>query len=189
MQLEYPQFDPNHITKFPLFLIHGKEVILRNEIKDKIKTFISNESESNIIVLDQSNLNDLETIIKENISDDLFGQATTVIINHHKGAFPKAMTDFFADYDFPEDSDIKIIIDSASEKINQNLKWIKKIEEICLQISCPTMKTLKDEKDWVRSKLDFLTTTEINFLLDDLIAANRGNLQTMNNDIEVIKVL
>ena len=49
--------------------------------------------------------------------------------------------------------------------------------------------TLKDEKDWVRSKLDFLTTTEINFLLDDLIAANRGNLQTMNNDIEVIKVL
>ena len=189
MQLEYPQFDPNHITKFPLFLIHGKEVILRNEIKDKIKTFISSESESNIIVLDQSNLNDLETIIKENISDDLFGQATTVIINHHKGAFPKAMTDFFADYDFPEDSDIKIIIDSASEKINQNLKWIKKIEEICLQISCPTMKTLKDEKDWVRSKLDFLTTTEINFLLDDLIAANRGNLQTMNNDIEVIKVL
>lgn len=189
MQLEYLQFDPNHITKFPLFLIHGKEVILRNEIKDKIKTFISSESESNIIVLDQSNLNDLETIIKENISDDLFGQATTVIINHHKGAFPKAMTDFFADYDFPEDSDIKIIIDSASEKINQNLKWIKKIEEICLQISCPTMKTLKDEKDWVRSKLDFLTTTEINFLLDDLIAANRGNLQTMNNDIEVIKVL
>ena len=51
------------------------------------------------------------------------------------------------------------------------------------------MKTLKDEKDWVRNKLDFLTTTEINFLLDDLIAANRGNLQTMNNDIEVIKVL
>ena len=189
MQLEYLQFDPNHITKFPLFLIHGKEVILRNEIKDKIKTFISNESESNIIVLDQSNLNDLETIIKENISDDLFGQATTVIINHHKGAFPKAMTDFFADYDFPEDSDIKIIIDSTSEKINQNLKWVKKIEEICLQISCPSMKTLKDEKDWVRSKLDFLTTTEINFLLDDLIAANRGNLQTMNNDIEVIKVL
>ena len=189
MQLEYPQFDPNHITKFPLFLIHGKEVILRNEIKDKIKTFISSESESNIIVLDQSNLNDLETIIKENISDDLFGQATTVIINHHKGAFPKAMTDFFADYDFPEDSDIKIIIDSASEKINQNLKWINKIDEICLQISCPRMITLKDEKDWVRSKLDFLTTTEINFLLDDLIAANRGNLQTMNNDIEVIKVL
>ena len=189
MQLEYLQFDPNHITKFPLFLIHGKEVILRNEIKDKIKTFISNESESNIIVLDQSNLNDLETIVKENISDDLFGQATTVIINHHKGTFPKAMTDFFADYDFPEDSDIKIIIDSTSEKINQNLKWIKKIKEICLQISCPSMKTLKDEKDWVRNKLDFLTTTEINFLLDDLIAANRGNLQTMNNDIEVIKVL
>ena len=82
MQLEYLQFDPNHITKFPLFLIHGKEVILRNEIKDKIKTFISNESESNIIVLDQSNLNDLETIIKENISDDLFGQATTVTVSY-----------------------------------------------------------------------------------------------------------
>jgi len=189
MQLEYLQFDPNHITKFPLFLIHGKEVILRNEIKDKIKTFISNESESNIIVLDQSNLNDLETIIKENISDDLFGQATTVIINHHKGTFPKAMTDFFSDYDFPEDSDIKIIIDSTSEKINQNLKWIKKIKEICLQISCPSMKTLIDEKKWVRSKLDFLTSKEIDFLLDDLITANRGNLQSMNNDIKVIKVL
>lgn len=189
MQLEYLQFDPNHITKFPLFLIHGKEVILRNEIKDRIKTFISNESGSNIIVLDQSNLNDLETIIKENISDDLFGQATTVIINHHKGTFPKAITDFFADYDFPEDSDIKIIIDSTSEKINQNLKWIKKIKEICLQISCPSMKTLIDEKKWVRSKLDFLTSKEIDFLLDDLITANRGNLQSMNNDIKVIKVL
>ena len=189
MQLEYLQFDLNYIDKFPLFLIHGKEVILRNEIKDKIKTFISNESEPNIIILDQSNLNDLETIITENISDDLFGDATMVVINHQKGNFPKVMTDFFSNYDFPEDSDIKIIIDSASEKINQNLKWIKKIKEICLQISCPSMKTLKDEKEWVRSKLDFLTTKEINFLLDDLIAANRGNLQTMNNDIEVIKVL
>ena len=189
MQLEYLQFDLNYIDKFPLFLIHGKEVILRNEIKDKIKTFISNESEPNIIILDQSNLNDLETIITENISDDLFGDATMVVINHQKGNFPKVMTDFFSNYDFPEDSDIKIIIDSASEKINQNLKWIKKIKEICLQISCPSMKTLKDEKEWVRSKLDFLTTKEINFLLDDLITANRGNLQTMNNDIEVIKVL
>ena len=41
----------------------------------------------------------------------------------------------------------------------------------------------------MRSKLDFLTSKEIDFLLDDLITANRGNLQSMNNDIKVIKVL
>ena len=33
------------------------------------------------------------------------------------------------------------------------------------------MKTLIDEKKWVRSKLDFLTSKEIDFLLDDLITA------------------
>ena len=129
MQLEYLQFDLNYIDKFPLFLIHGKEVILRNEIKDKIKTFISNESEPNIIILDQSNLNDLETIITENISDDLFGDATMVVINHQKGNFPKVMTDFFSNYDFPEDSDIKIIIDSASEKLIKILSGLKKLKK------------------------------------------------------------
>ena len=48
MQLEYLQFDPNHITKFPLFLIHGKEVILRNEIKDKINSFFGYNCISNV---------------------------------------------------------------------------------------------------------------------------------------------
>ena len=85
-------------------------------------------------------------------------------------------------------SNIKIIIDSVSESISSNTKWIKDNKESIQIIECTKLKPL-DEKKWLREKLNFLDINDADRVAKHLFELNSSNLVAHRNDIETLKIL
>ena len=85
-------------------------------------------------------------------------------------------------------SNIKIIIDSVSESISSNTKWIKDNKELIQIIECKKLKPL-DEKKWLRDRLNFLDKKDADKVAKHLFDLNSSNLVAHRNDIEILKIL
>ena len=85
-------------------------------------------------------------------------------------------------------SNIKIIIDSVSESISTNTKWIKDNNELIQIIECKKLKPL-DEKKWLRDRLNFLDKKDADKVAKHLFDLNSSNLVAHRNDIEILKIL
>ena len=169
-------------------LIHGKEMILKNEVKDFLTKDFAGQGFDETIIFDTNELDGLLQAIQNNLGGGLFGSQLIIKIVHSEGRFPKALSEILEKIDLNSLSNIKIIIDSVSESISSNTKWIKDNKELIQIIECKKLKPL-DEKKWLRDRLNFLDKKDADKVAKHLFDLNSSNLVAHRNDIEILKIL
>ena len=169
-------------------LIHGKEMILKNEVKDFLAKDFAVQGFDETIIFDTNELDGLLLAIQNNLGGGLFGSQLIIKIVHSEGRFPKALSEILEKIDLNNMSNIKIIIDSVSESISSNTKWIKDNKELIQIIECKKLKPL-DEKKWLRDRLNFLDKKDADKVAKHLFDLNSSNLVAHRNDIEILKIL
>ena len=171
-----------------LSIIHGKEMILKNEVKDFLTKEFASQGFDETIIFEANESDGLLSEIQNNLGGGLFGSQLIIKVVHSEGRFPKALSETLEKIDFDNISNIKIIIDSISESISSNTKWIKDNKDLVQIIECTKLKPL-DEKKWLRDKLNFLDKENADRVAKHLFELNSSNLVAHRNDIETIKIL
>ena len=171
-----------------LSLIHGKEMILKNEVKDFLTKDFANQGYGETIIFEANESDGLLSAIQNNLGGGLFGSQIIIKIVHSEGRFPKALSETLEKIDLDNMNNIKIIIDSISESISPNTKWIKDNKEFIQIVECTKLKPL-DEKKWLRDKLNFLDKKDADRVARHLFELNSSNLVAHRNDIETLKIL
>ena len=171
-----------------LSLIHGKEIILKNEVKDFLTKGFANQGYGETIIFEANESDGLLSAIQNNLGGGLFGSQIIIKIVHSEGRFPKALSETLEKIDLDNMNNIKIIIDSISESISPNTKWIKDNKEFIQIVECTKLKAL-DEKKWLRDKLNFLDKKDADRVARHLFELNSSNLVAHRNDIETLKIL
>ena len=171
-----------------LSFIHGKEMILKNEVKDFLSKEFVSEGFDETVVFEANESDSLLSAIQNNLGGGLFGSQLIIKVIHSEGRFPKSLSEALEKIDLDNMSNIKIIIDSISESISSNTKWIKKNKELIQIIECKKLKPL-DEKKWLRGKLNFLDKSAADRVAKHLFELNSNNLVAHRNDIETLKIL
>ena len=171
-----------------LSLIHGKEMILKNEVKDFLTKDFANQGFGETIIFEANESDGLLSAIQNNLGGGLFGSQIVIKIVHSEGRFPKALSETLEKIDLDNMNNIKIIIDSISESISPNTKWIKDNKEFIQIVECTKLKPL-DEKKWLRDKLNFLDKKDADRVARHLFELNSSNLVAHRNDIETLKIL
>ena len=188
MKISSLNFKNNLRGSAVLSLIYGKEMILKNEVKDFLTKDLAGQGFDEIIIFEANESDGLLSAIQNNLGGGLFGSQLLIKIVHSEGRFPKALTETLEKIDFDNMSNIKIIIDSISESISSNTKWIKNNKELVQIIECTKLKPL-DEKKWLRDKLNFLDKKDADSVAKHLFELNSSNLVAHRNDIETLKIL
>ena len=171
-----------------LSLIYGKEMILKNEVKDFLTKDFANQGYGETIIFEANESDGLLSAIQNNLGGGLFGSQIIIKIVHSEGRFPKALSETLEKIDLDNMNNIKIIIDSISESISPNTKWIKDNKEFIQIVECTKLKPL-DEKKWLRDKLNFLDKKDADRVARHLFELNSSNLVAHRNDIETLKIL
>ena len=188
MKISSLNFKNNLRENAVLSLIHGKEMILKNEVKDFLTKEFADQGFDETIIFEANESDGLLSAIQNNLGADLFGSQLIIKIVHSEGRFPKDLSEILEKIDLDNMSNIKIIIDSTSESISSNTKWIKDNKELVQIIECTKLKPL-DEKKWLRDKLNFLNKTNADRVAKHLFELNSSNLVAHRNDIETLKIL
>ena len=175
MKISSLNFKNNLIGKAVLSLIHGKEMILKNEVKDFLTKDLANQGFDETIIFEANESDGLLSVIQNNLGGGLFGSQIIIKVVHSEGRFPKTLSETLEKIDLGNMSNIKIVIDSISESISSNTKWIKNNKEFIQIIECTKLKPL-DEKDADR-------------VAKHLFELNSSNLAAHRNDIETLKIL
>ena len=188
MKISSLNFKDNLKENAVLSLIHGKEMILKNEVKDFLTKEFADQGFDETIIFEANESDGLLSAIQNNLGGDLFGSQLIIKVVHSEGRFPKDLSEILKKIDLDNMSNIKIIIDSISESISSNTKWIKDNKELVQIIECTKLKPL-DEKKWLRDKLNFLDKTNVDRVTKRLFELNSSNLVAHRNDIETLKIL
>ena len=177
-----------YIDKSPrLFFIFGPEIILKNTSIDQINEFYKKNGFTEKKAIFEKDFKDIERILIENAGGSLFGSKTIIEIFHNGGKIPKEITNIFEIPNINKMENIVIIIRSASEKINQATKWVKKMNDISLIVQCAKLKPY-EEKVWVKGKLTFMNEEDTKNYTDRITDMFSGNLVAQNNEINVLKL-
>ena len=188
MKISSLNFKNNLRENAVLSVIHGKEMILKNEVKDFLTKEFADQGFDETIIFEANESDGLLSAIQNNLGGDLFGSQLIIKVVHSEGRFPKDLSEILEKIDLDNMSNIKIIIDSISESISSNTKWIKDNKELVQIIECKKLKPL-DEKKWLRDKLNFLDKTNADRVAKHLFELNSSNLVAHRNDIETLKIL
>ena len=188
MKINSLNFKNNLRGNAVLSLIHGKEMILKNEVKDFLIKEFADQGFNETIIFEANESNNLLSAIQNNLGGGLFGSQLIIKVVHSEGRFPKDLSEVLEKIDLDNISNIKIIIDSISESISSNTKWIKDNKELVQIIECKKLKPL-DEKKWLRGKLNFLDKANADKLAKLLFELNSSNLIAHRNEIETLKIL
>ena len=188
MKISSLNFKNNLRGSAVLSFIYGKEMILKNEVKDFLSKEFVSEGFDETVVFEANETDSLLSAIQNNLGGGLFGSQLIIKVIHSEGRFPKSLSEALEKIDLDNMSNIKIIIDSISESISSNTKWIKKNKELIQIIECKKLKPL-DEKKWLRGKLNFLDKSDADKVAKHLFELNSNNLVAHRNDIETLKIL
>ena len=188
MKISSLNFKNNLRGSAVLSFIHGKEMILKNEVKDFLSKEFVSEGFDETVVFEANETDSLLSAIQNNLGGGLFGSQLIIKVIHSEGRFPKSLSEALEKIDLDNMSNIKIIIDSISESISSNTKWIKKNKELIQIIECKKLKPL-DEKKWLRGKLNFLDKSDADRVAKHLFELNSNNLVAHRNDIETLEIL
>ena len=188
MKISSLNFKNNLRGSAVLSFIHGKEMILKNEVKDFLSKEFVSEGFDETVVFEANETDSLLSAIQNNLGGGLFGSQLIIKVIHSEGRFPKSLSEALEKIDLDNMSNIKIIIDSISESISSNTKWIKKNKKLIQIIECKKLKPL-DEKKWLRGKLNFLDKSDADRVAKHLFELNSNNLVAHRNDIETLKIL
>ena len=188
MKISSLNFKNNLRGSVVLSLIHGKEMILKNEVKDFLTKDFADQGYDETIIFEANESDGLLSAIQNNLGGGLFGSQIIIKVVHSEGRFPKALSETLEKIDLNSMNNIKIVIDSISESVSPNTKWIKDNKESIQIIECTKLKPL-DEKKWLREKLNFLDKNDADRVTKHLFELNSSNLVAHRNDIEILKIL
>ena len=188
MKISSLNFKNNLRGSAVISLIHGKEMILKNEVKDFLTKDFADQGYDETIIFEANESDGLLSAIQNNLGGGLFGSQIIIKVVHSEGRFPKALSETLEKIDLDNMNNIKIVIDSISESISPNTKWIKDNKESIQIIECTKLKPL-DEKKWLREKLNFLDKKDADRVAKHLFELNSSNLVAHRNDIETLKIL
>ena len=188
MKISSLNFKNNLRGSAVLSLIHGKEMILKNEVKDFLTKDFADQGYDETIIFEANESDGLLSAIQNNLGGGLFGSQIIIKVVHSEGRFPKSLSETLEKIDLDNMNNIKIVIDSISESISPNIKWIKDNKESIQIIECTKLKPL-DEKKWLREKLNFLDKNDADRVAKHLFELNSSNLVAHRNDIETLKIL
>ena len=188
MKISSLNFKNNLRENAVLSLIHGREMILKNEVKDFLTKDFAGQGYDETIIFEANESDGLLSAIQNNLGGGLFGSQIIIKVVHSEGRFPKALSETLEKIDLDNMNNIKIVIDSISESISPNTKWIKDNKESIQIIECAKLKPL-DEKKWLREKLNFLDKNDADRVAKYLFELNSSNLVAHRNDIETLKIL
>ena len=188
MKISSLNFKNNLRGSAVLSLIHGKEMILKNEVKDFLTKDFADQGYDETIIFEANESDGLLSAIQNNLGGGLFGSQIIIKVVHSEGRFPKALSETLEKIDLDNMNNIKIVIDSISESISPNTKWIKDNKESIQIIECTKLKPL-DEKKWLRENLNFHDKKDADRVAKHLFELNSSNLVAHRNDIETLKIL
>ena len=188
MKISSLNFKKNLRGSAVLSLIHGNEMILKNEVKDFLTKDFADQGYDETVIFEANESDGLLSAIQNNLGGGLFGSQIIIKVVHSEGRFPKSLSEILEKIDLDNMNNIKIVIDSISEAISPNTKWIKDNKEFIQIIECTKLKPL-DEKKWLREKLNFLDKNDADRVAKHLFELNSSNLVAHRNDIETLKIL
>ena len=188
MKINSLNFMNNFRGNAVLSLVHGKEMVLKNEVKDFLSREFAGEGFHETVIFEANDSDGFVSAIQNNLGGGLFGSQLVIKVIHTEGRFPKSLSETLEKIDLNNMSNIKIIIDSVSESISSNTKWIRENKELIQVIECTKLKPL-DEKKWLRDRLNFLEKGNAERVAKQLFELNSNNLVAHRNDIEILKII
>ena len=130
MKISSLNFKNNLRGSAVLSLIHGKEMILKNEVKDFLTKDFANQGYDETIIFEANESDGLLSAIQNNLGGDLFGSQIIIKIVHSEGRFPKALSETLEKIDLDKKSiAIKVLFEPTDKTLND-----KEIDELSEKI-------------------------------------------------------
>lgn len=185
MDTSYQQFTPEKIKDKYLFVLHGNEIQLRNEIKDCLKEEINKLADYKTNVVQQEDFDILEELMISATGGSLFGDKILIIIQHFEGRFPEKLNLFLDNLTEISFKNARIIIETAAT-LPKSKSWNKNPH--LLTINCGKLSTY-EEKIRLKKSLSFLNQDLLPTFGKEIFMHHEGNLQSEDNAVKILKLL
>ena len=185
MDINYQKFTPEQAIGKHLFVLHGTEIQLRNEIKDLLKQEINELADFKINVVQNEEFDRLEEFISSSSGGSLFGDKILLIIQHLEGRFPETLNSFLDSLTEASFNNARIILETAAS-LPKNKSWLK--QPYLLKINCGKLNTY-EEKIRLKKKLSFLEKELLATHGKEIFMNHEGNLQSEDNAVQILKLL
>ncbi len=169
-------------------MLHGSELILKQNIADSICQSLETDGFLEKILLTQDELEQAEEIIMRNIGGSLFQEKLILHLRHSSGKFPENIKAILESNHLYRSENISLIIESSSEKTPASGMWVKNIDEKGLIVDCGKLKTA-EEKLWLKRQLEFLPKNLLPQFGGSIFQNNEGNLLGQMNEVNLLKLL
>jgi DNA polymerase III delta subunit len=169
-------------------LLHGSELILKQNIADSIFQSLKADGFNEKILLTQEELDQADEIIMRNIGGSLFQEKLILHLRHSSGKFPEKIKAILENDHLYQSENLGLIIESSSEKTPASGAWIKNIDEQGLIVDCKKLKTA-EEKLWLKRQLEFLPKNLLPRFGGSIFQNNEGNLLGQMNEVRLLKLL
>lgn len=185
MNISYQQYSPDKAQKKYLFVLHGSEIALRNEIKDALKLQINENKDYKINVIQHDEFDNLETIIQSVSGGSLFGDKMLLIIQHLEGRFPETLNTFLNSLTEESFNNARIILETSSS-LPKNKPWNSNSH--LLTVNCEKLNTF-EEKIRLKKMLSFLNDEFLATFGKEIFINHAGNLLASDNAVKILKFL
>ena len=175
-------------SKYRFFLLHGDELILKQEIADTILESLRAGGFTDKVSLHQDELDQAEDIVMKNIGGSLFQGKLILHLKHTSGKFPEKIKSLFENNQIYNSHNLAIIIESSIDKAPSSGNWIKNIDDQGLIVDCRRLKTAQ-EKLWLKRQLEFLPKNLLPKFGGSIFQNNEGNLLGQMNEVRLLKLL
>jgi len=169
-------------------LLHGDELILKQEIADTVLESLKTNGFNDKVSLHQDELDQIEDIIMRNIGGSLFQEKLILHVKHTSGKFPEKIKTILENTHIYSSENLALIIESSIDKTPASGIWIKNIDDQGLIVDCGKLKTTQ-EKLWLKRQLKFLPENLLPMFGGSIFQNNEGNLLGQMNEVRLLKLL
>jgi len=169
-------------------LLHGDELILKQEITDTVLESLKTNGFNDKVSLHQDELDQIEDIIMRNIGGSLFQEKLILHVKHTSGKFPEKIKTILENTHIYSSENLALIIESSIDKTPASGIWIKNIDDQGLIVDCGKLKTTQ-EKLWLKRQLKFLPENLLPMFGGSIFQNNEGNLLGQMNEVRLLKLL
>jgi len=169
-------------------LLHGDELILKQEIADTVLESLKTNGFNDKVSLHQDELDQIEDIIMRNIGGSLFQEKLILHVKHTSGKFPEKIKTILENTHIYSSENLALIIESSIDKTPASGIWIKNIDDQGLIVDCGKLKTAQ-EKLWLKRQLKFLPENLLPMFGGSIFQNNEGNLLGQMNEVRLLKLL
>ena len=175
-------------NKYRHFFLHGDELILKQDIADRILKSLKADGFNDKVSLHQDELDQVEDIVMRNAGGSLFQEKLILHVKHSSGKFPEKIKTMLENNHIYSSENLALIIESSIDKTPASGIWIKNIDDQGLIVECRTLKTAQ-EKLWLKRQLEFLPENLLPMFGGSIFQNNEGNLLGQMNEVRLLKLL